>query len=72
MMGALVGAALAVVASPERVIAFAADPDLATPLALLKGAWLALASGYTSTTGYEAIDMLPRAVAWSACSIRSG
>jgi NhaC family Na+:H+ antiporter len=58
MMGALAGALLAVVLSPERVIAFAADPDLATPLALLKGAWLALASGYTSTTGYETIDML--------------
>jgi NhaC family Na+:H+ antiporter len=58
MMGALAGAVLAVVTAPERVIAFAADPDLATPLALLKGAWLALASGYTSTTGYEAIDML--------------
>jgi NhaC family Na+:H+ antiporter len=58
MMGALAGAVLAVVASPERVIAFAADPDLSAPLALLKGAWLALASGYTSTTGYEAIDML--------------
>src|SRR5512145_273111 len=58
MAGALAGAVLAVVTSPDRVIAFAADPDLSTPLALLKGAWLALASGYTSTTGYEAIDML--------------
>ena len=58
MMGALAGALLAVVASPERVIAFAADPDLPAPLALLKGAWLALASGYTSTTGYEALDQL--------------
>jgi NhaC family Na+:H+ antiporter len=58
MMGALAGAMLAVVASPERVIAFAAAPDLWEPLALLKGAWLALASGYTSTTGYETIDML--------------
>ena len=58
MMGALAGALLAIVASPERVIAFAAAPDLWEPLALLKGAWLALASGYTSTTGYEAIDML--------------
>jgi len=58
MMGALAGALLAVVTAPERVIAFAADPGLSAPLALLKGAWLALASGYTSTTGYEAIDML--------------
>jgi len=58
MVGALAGAVLAVATAPERVIAFAADPDLSAPLALLKGAWLALASGYTSTTGYEAIDML--------------
>jgi NhaC family Na+:H+ antiporter len=58
MAGALAGVLLAVVTAPERVIAFAADPDLAAPLALLKGAWLALASGYTSTTGYETIDLL--------------
>ena len=58
MTGALAGAALAVIDAPGRVIAFAADPDLWAPLALLKGAWLALASGYTSTTGYEAIDLL--------------
>jgi NhaC family Na+:H+ antiporter len=58
MLGALAGALLAVVDAPERVIAFAADPDLAGPLALVKGAWLALSSGYTSTTGYEAIDQL--------------
>ncbi len=58
MMGALAGAMLAVIDAPERVIAFAAAPDLPAPLALLKGAWLALASGYTSTTGYEAIDLL--------------
>jgi NhaC family Na+:H+ antiporter len=58
MIGALAGVLLAVVTAPDRVIAFAAAPDLATPLALLKGAWLALASGYTSTTGYLAIDQL--------------
>ncbi len=58
MMGALAGAVLAVFTAPERVIAFAAAPDLWTPLALLKGAWLALASGYTSTTGYEVLDQL--------------
>lgn len=58
MMGALAGALLAVVTAPDRVIAFAAAPDLSAPLALLKGAWLALASGYSSTTGYASIDML--------------
>jgi NhaC family Na+:H+ antiporter len=58
MFGALAGALLAVLTAPARVIAFAAAPDLAAPLALLKGAWLAIASGYTSTTGYAAIDQL--------------
>jgi NhaC family Na+:H+ antiporter len=58
MLGALAGALLGVVMAPERVIAFAAAPHLPAPLALLKGAWLALASGYISTTGYPAIDQL--------------
>ena len=55
--GALAGAALAVVVAPERVISFAAA-DLSASLALLKGVWLALASGYTSTTGFAPIDLL--------------
>jgi NhaC family Na+:H+ antiporter len=58
MMGALAGALLAVVMAPERVVAFAAAPDLPAPLALLKGAWLAIAGGYTSTTGDALIDQL--------------
>lgn len=58
MTGALAGALLAVVMAPQRVIAFAAAPDLPAPLALLKGAWLAIAGGYTSTTGYAVIDQL--------------
>ena len=58
-IGALVGGVLAVFVAPERVIVFAGASD-GTPtwLALLKGAWLALASGYVSKTGYPAIDML--------------
>jgi NhaC family Na+:H+ antiporter len=58
MVGSLAGALLAVVMAPERVIALAAAPDLAMPLALLKGAWLAIASGYTSLTGDAVIDQL--------------
>src|SRR6516162_11736017 len=58
-IGALVGGVLAVFVAPERVIVFAgASDDTLTWLALLKGAWLALASGYVSKTGYPAIDML--------------
>ena len=58
MAGALAGALLAVTMAPERVVRFADAGDLWTPLALLKGAWLALASGYTSTTGHPVIDNL--------------
>lgn len=57
-LGALAGALLAVVMSPERVIAFADAPELPALIGLLKGAWLAIASGYTSTTGHAAIDAL--------------
>lgn len=58
MIGALSGTLLAVVMAPDRVIAFAAAPDLPASLVLLKGAWLALASGYISSTGYAVIDQL--------------
>jgi NhaC family Na+:H+ antiporter len=61
-LGALAGGVLAVIAAPERVMAFAAKagtgygiPDW---LALLKGVWLALASGYQSSTGVAVLDQL--------------
>jgi NhaC family Na+:H+ antiporter len=56
--GALAGGILAIAHEPARVIAFAADPGLATPLALLKGVWSALATGYRTATGDPAIDQL--------------
>ena len=58
-IGALVGGVLAVGLAPERVIAFADTGDgVPRPLLLLKGVWLALASGYVSTTGDATIDQL--------------
>lgn len=57
-LGALAGALLAVVVAPERVAALAADPSLPLPFALLKGVWLALATGYVSATGEPEIDQL--------------
>ncbi len=58
-IGALVGGVLAVFVAPERVIAFSgADEDLPVGLALLKGVWLALASGYRGATGTPSIDLL--------------
>lgn len=58
-IGALAGGVLAVIMAPDRVLAFAkADEEVPTALALLKGVWLALASGYVSSTGVPALDML--------------
>ncbi len=57
-LGAVAGGVLAVVVAPERVINFADAGGLPSWLALLKGVWLALASGYTSTTGFAPMDML--------------
>ena len=57
--GAVAGGVLAAIMAPDRVIAFA-DPNggLPSALALLKGVWQALASGYKSTTGIASIDLL--------------
>ncbi|MCA1371460.1 Na+/H+ antiporter NhaC [Bradyrhizobium sp. BRP14] len=56
--GALAGALVGVVHDPERVAAFAAARDLPFGLALLKGAWSALANGYVSSTGEKSIDLI--------------
>jgi NhaC family Na+:H+ antiporter len=56
--GALFGGVLAIVFNPQKVIAFAQDPALPEPLALLKGIWSALANGYISNTGEADIDRL--------------
>jgi NhaC family Na+:H+ antiporter len=58
-LGALAGGVLAVAVGADRVVAFA-DPSGELPrwLALFKGVWLALASGYTASSGHEAIDLL--------------
>ncbi|MBM5571619.1 MULTISPECIES: Na+/H+ antiporter NhaC [Deefgea] len=57
-LGAIAGGILAVIVAPERVIAFADAGDLPAPIAMFKGVWLALASGYTSTTGFAPMDLL--------------
>lgn len=57
-IGALAGGVLAILHNPDAVVAFAAAPDLARPLALIKGVWAALATGYHVETGNAAIDQL--------------
>ena len=58
-IGALVGGVLAAIVAPERAIALGGLNDGAPAwLAIIKGVWLALATGYKSDTGYAAIDTL--------------
>lgn len=57
--GALAGGILAIILSPARVLEFAnAGEYVPTPLALLKGVWVALANGYTSNSGFVVVDQL--------------
>jgi NhaC family Na+:H+ antiporter len=58
LAGALLGGVLAVILQPDVVIARAEDPGLAAPMALLKGVWTSLATGYVASTGNEAVDSL--------------
>ena len=58
LFGALLGGILAVFLQPEGVLALADDPALSTGMAMAKGVWLALSSGYVSTTGVAAVDDL--------------
>ena len=55
-IGALAGAVSAILLAPEAVVAFAAAPDLPYALALLKGAWSALSTGYVANTGVAMLD----------------
>jgi NhaC family Na+:H+ antiporter len=57
-VGALLGGILAVVQTPEKVLAFADAGALPEALALLKGVWAALATGYHSSSGDPSLDVL--------------
>jgi NhaC family Na+:H+ antiporter len=58
LVGALVGAVVAVVLQPEVVVALAGSEELSRPFAMAKGVWISLANGYVSTTGVVAVDDL--------------
>ena len=58
LFGALFGGFVALVLQPEAVLAFADSPDLTPALAMTKGVWLALANGYSSSTGVPEVDNL--------------
>lgn len=58
LIGALLGGVQAVLLQPRVVLAFANAPELPYGLALLKGVWTALATGYESATGNATLDKL--------------
>lgn len=58
MIGALTGGITAVILQPDLVLSFANSPSLNDPLAMVKGVWSALATGFTIDTGYAEMDDL--------------
>jgi NhaC family Na+:H+ antiporter len=58
IVGALVGGLMAVILQPDVVLAFVNDPSLSTPVAMFKGVWSAMATGFVIETGYEGLDSL--------------
>ena len=58
LIGALTGALFAVLFQGDTVVRFVNDPDLARPLALVKGCWIALFDGFTLESGTPALDDL--------------
>jgi len=58
IVGALVGGLMAVVLQPDVVLAFVNDPGLSTPVAMFKGIWSAMATGFELDTGYDSLNAL--------------
>ncbi len=56
--GALIGGLMAVILQPDVVLNFVNDPSLSTPIAMLKGVWSAMATGFVIETGYPGLDSL--------------
>ena len=58
MVGALVGGLMAVILQPEVVLAFVSDPSLSTPVAMVKGVWSAMATGFEINSEYAGLNDL--------------
>jgi NhaC family Na+:H+ antiporter len=57
-IGALVGGLFAVLFQQQTVLRFVGETELPRQVALLKGFWMALFQGYTSSSGNAAVDSL--------------
>jgi Na+:H+ antiporter, NhaC family len=58
LIGALLGAAFAILFQPDATTALSPRDDLARPFALVAGAWQALIGGYSADSGNPALDEL--------------
>jgi NhaC family Na+:H+ antiporter len=58
LAGALVGGIVAVILQPQVVLAFVDDPSLSTPVAMVKGIWSAMATGFAVNSEYEGLNDL--------------
>ena len=57
-LGALIGGLTAVILQPDVVLAFGGAPDLSAPLAMLKGVWSAMATGFVIESDYPSLNAL--------------
>lgn len=58
LVGALVGGITAVILQPDVVLAFVNDPSLSTPVAMVKGIWSAMATGFVVDSEYAGLNDL--------------
>ena len=58
LAGALVGGITAAFLQPEVVLAFANEPGVSPPVAMIKGIWSAMATGFELDSGYAGLDSL--------------
>lgn len=72
LVGALVGGLMAVILQPEVVLAFVDDPGLSTPVAMVKGIWSAMATGFVVESPYEGLNVLFSRGGMAVCWRRYG
>jgi len=58
MIAALLAGILGAFLQSEAVLRFVGEPDLAAPVAYVKGIWMAMANGYSANSGLPDVDML--------------
>ena len=58
MVGALIGGLTAVILQPEVVLTFTNDPTLSTPMAMIKGVWSAMATGFVINSEFVGLNDL--------------